>query len=327
MLLAWLQDSGSAAGREEAQQVLRQLQPSDIAAYMRELPLSALLAPVATARGMYSYPALFRDGIVLPKAPLLEVFRDPAGWNRVPVLAGTNRDEMKLFLALNDRHVKQRFGLLPQPRDPAQYNQLARLHSLQWKASGVDEPLASMAASDPSLPLFAYRFDWDDMRANWLVDLPQLLGAAHALELDFLFGPLISRVVPGVLHDGNREGAAVLGRAMRDYWAGFAYSGRPGTGRSAAHPVWPTWDPERAFTMVLDEEDDGGIRVESLRASTEATKLALAEAEGLSDRMRCALYVDLFLANRGMSEFYDAQEYQRLGCAPLPAWSLVGQSR
>jgi para-nitrobenzyl esterase len=327
LLLDWLQGGTDVADREAAAATLGQLSAPDIMAFLRQLPLPDLLAPVATPGGMYRAPALFRDGVVLPSEPLLTVFADPGRWNRVPVLAGSNRDEMKLFMAQNERFVHRRLGLLPAPRDPEHYDRLAQYHSLQWKAVGVNEPLARMAASDPALPLFAYRFDWDDMRDSWLVDLPQLLGAAHALELDFLFGPLISRRVPGVIHDGNREAAARLARAMRDYWAGFAYSGSPGSGRSAGYVVWPRWTPQRPLTMILDEAGDGGLRVAPLSVRAEDVKARLAGDEALGERLRCALYVDLFLNNQGLPELYDAQEYQRLGCSPFPAWSLAGESR
>jgi para-nitrobenzyl esterase len=324
LLLSWLADTGEGPGPEVT---LAQLDAQAILDFMRGLPLDRLMAPVASPAGMYRTPALFRDGVVLPAEPLLEVFADPERWNRVPVLAGSNRDEIKLFLALDERLVRRRLGLLPAPREPERYDRLARLHNLGWRAMGVDEPLAAMARGDPTLPLFAYRFDWDDMRSNWLVDLPQLLGAGHALELDFLFGPLIAREVPGVLHDGNRESYRRLARTLRDYWAGFAYTGRPGSGRSATQRAWPRWSPEQSLTMLLDEPGDGGVHVAPVSVRVGDVKAALGAESELGVRTRCALYVDLFLDNQGLPELYDAQEYQRLGCGPFPAWSLAGEGR
>jgi para-nitrobenzyl esterase len=327
LLLAWLVDAGRAPDREAAARLLARLPATDVLAFMRSLPLSRVLAPVQTPAGMYRGPALFRDGVVVPARPLLEVFADPEGWNRVPVLAGTNRDEMKLFLALGGQHTRRRFGLFPQPIDPGRYALLSDLHSRQWKAVGVDEPLARMHAADPSLPLYAYRFDWDATRANWLVDLPELLGAAHALELDFLFGPLIGRAVPGVLTRANRDGVAQLGRSMRDYWAGFAYSGNPGSGRSATQVAWPAWTADAPRLMLLDEDGDGGVRVARVSVRAADVKAELAAVPAAPLRLRCALYVDLFLANNGLPELFDAHEYQALGCGQFPPWSLAGASR
>lgn len=324
LLMRWLQTTSAVGTRAAARDTLQRLADADLVAYMRAMPLEELMAPLQSEGGMYDAPALFRDGTVLPAKPLLEVFADADGWNRMPVIAGTNRDEMKLFLALSPTHTKQRLGLFPAPRDPARYNTLAALYSRQWKAVGVDAPLAQMQRADPTLPLFAYRFDWDAMRSNFLADLPQLLGAAHGLELDFIFGPMFSRAVPGVLHDGNRAGYEALARSMRDYWAGFAYSGRPGGGRSAAQPQWPPWSESEPLNMVFDAPADGGPRAETLSVPVAAVKVELLGAQGLSDRERCGLYVDLFLDNNGVSELFDAREYQELGCGQFPSWGLAG---
>lgn len=329
LMLSWLQQGRApiAASREDARDVLLRLEDEDLMGYLRALPLEDLMLPLATNTGTYRAPVLFRDGAVLPAEPLLELFAQPDAWNSVPVMAGSNRDEMKLFLALSETHTEQRFGLFPAPREPERYELLSRLHSRQWKAVGVDEPLARMQQSSPELPLYAYRFDWDGMRANWFVDLPQLLGAAHALELDFLFGPVFSRVVPGVLHDGNREGVRHLGRAMRDYWAGFAYTGSPGSGRSSGQPRWPRWRIETPVNMLLDEARDGGVRPQQMMVTAAAVKAELAAETQLSERLRCALYVDLFLDNNGLSELFQSREYQQLGCGQFPPWALSGQSR
>ena len=165
------------------------------------------------------------------------------------------------------------------------------------------------------------------MRDNWLLDLPTLLGAAHALELDFLFGPLIARVVPGVFHAGNREGREILARAMRDYWAGFAYSGRPGSGRSAAQPAWPRWRGDVPMVMLLDEASDGGVRPQPLSLTVDDVKARLRRDESIPERLRCALYVDLYLDNNGLSELFDARAYQSMGCGQFPSWSLSRESR
>jgi para-nitrobenzyl esterase len=265
---------------------------------------------------------------VLPARPLPEIFADPGAWNRVPLLLGSNRDEMKLFLALSERHARQRFGLIPEPRDRDRYERLARYHSEAWAASGVFAPLQAIHGADPALPLFAYRFDWDAMRRNFLADLPALLGAAHGLELDFLFAPLFAREVPGVVHAGNRADFAALGRSLRDYWAGFAHSGNPGAGRSATQPLWPAWTPQQPRLMILDDQAGGGPHVAEVTPhGVEALKAELAAEEGLPERLRCALYVDLFLENSGLPELFDTREYHSLGCAPFPAASLRGLSR
>lgn len=326
LVTRWLR-ARSGSSREEALGAAGSMQDDDLRRFLRDLDPGTLFAGLRRSGAAYRIPALFRDGVVLPTEPLPEVFADPARWHRVPLLVGSNRDEVKLFMALSPTYTRQRFGVLPARRDPQRYDRIARYHSDTWTAVGVDMPLAAISQSDAEAALYAYRFDWDDMRDGWLVDLPGLLGAAHALELDFLFRPLLSPAVPGVSHRGNRASRERLGRALRDYWAGFAYHGRPGAGRSGTRGIWPSWQADAPRVMLLDEAGDGGLRLETFVTDVAAVKQRLADDELLPGRLRCALYVDLFLANNGLPELFSAREYQALDCAQFPASSLVGASR
>ncbi|WP_439101742.1 carboxylesterase/lipase family protein [Congregibacter sp.] len=320
---AWLQDEDES----NETVLLDQMSAAELATYFRRLRIDQVLAPLYTSAGMYRAPALFRDGVVLPEDPLTEVLSNPQRWNRMPLMIGGNRDEMKLFLALSGNHTSNLLGVIPTVDDPARYELLNRYHSDAWKATGVDLPLSLISESSPDAPIYAYRFDWDSMQKNWLVNLPELLGATHALELDFLFGPLISRVVPGIFYAGNLAQREDLGLAMRDYWAGFAYNGRPGSGRSSAQPAWPSWSSEQPNLMLLDAAEDGGVRSQTITVTVEEVKQRLAKEGALSDRLRCALYVDLFLDNNGLSEQFVTREYQDLGCGEIPSWPLAGSSR
>ena len=79
--------------------------------------------------------------------------------------------------------------------------------------------------------------------------------------------------------------------------------------------------------MLLDAPGDGGLRPVSLAVRVETVKAELAAVEDIAGRLRCALYVDLFLDNNGLPELFEAREYQALGCSPFPARDLVGLSR
>ncbi|MEO0438261.1 MAG: carboxylesterase family protein [Pseudomonadota bacterium] len=326
LLKAWLRKSPE---QPEAELVasISQLSGAELLQYLRDLNLQELFEPLAVEGGMYRLPALFRDGYVLPSQPLPEVFATPGAWNEVPLLLGSNRDEQKLFLALSDRFTRQRFKLFPQPRDVETYNRVAQHHSDAWKAVGVDLVLEAIAGSGSAVATYAYRFDWDEMRSTWYLDLPQILGAAHALELDFLFEPIFSIKIPGAFNKANRKSREDLGRAMRDYWSGFAYSGDPGAGRSGTQPNWPAWDRTENALMKLDNPEAPGLRAESAYLPVADVKAGLMAEDYLPQRLSCALYVDLFLDNNGLSELFDAEEYRDLGCAPFPSWSLAGESR
>lgn len=327
VLVDWLQAEGRAGDRDAARRLVEDLSSDALAAFMRALPVEAILAPVADSGGMYRAPQLLRDGHVVPRRPLLEQLAREDGWNRVPLLLGSNRDEMKLFLALDPDHVKRWFGVLPRVRDPRRYALLASYHSDRWKALAVDEVAASVHAAPDAPPVYLYRFDWDDSRDDLWVDLPMLLGAAHGLELDFLFRPVISRLLPGLETEENAGGREALGKAMRSYWGAFAHTGDPGRGHGGSYPLWSAHSAEAPALMLLDSPDDGGVGPVRQTLSAESIRQRLFADPALEPgRFRCALYVDLFLDNSGNADFFSRRDYRDLGCEGFLPWALLGGS-
>ena len=176
---------------------------------------------------MYSAPSNIRDGVVLPHESLLQAFARGSAYNRVPILVGTNRDESKGFMAQDPEWVSQRLGMFPNVKDQARYDALASLYSDQWKVLSVDEP-ARLLAANGGPTVFAYRFDWDEMPSNWLVDMPALLGAGHALELGFVFGDFEGGIsLPFLFNEENLPGREALSKVMMAYWA--------------ERPLWRPW--------------------------------------------------------------------------------------
>jgi para-nitrobenzyl esterase len=73
------------------------------------------------------------------------------------------------------------------------------------------------------------------------------LGAAHAMDVPFVFGTIDA---PGVgLLIGDGPDRAPLSQAMQDAWIAFARTGDPS---HPGLPAWPRWDPERQQTMIFD---------------------------------------------------------------------------
>src|SRR5262249_45642325 len=69
-------------------------EPSAAAAWLRGTSAHDVLAAYTTApSGMIDMPCVVRDGAVLPARDPVAAFATADGWNRVPVLVGTNRDE------------------------------------------------------------------------------------------------------------------------------------------------------------------------------------------------------------------------------------------
>ena len=263
LLLRLLQADGTAANREQAQQLLAGWDSGRIMAYLRSRTPRQLLENMQDREeGLYSIPNMLRDGVVLPEGEPLDLLAR-GEFNRVPVIMGTNRDEMKTMMIRNPNYTKLRLGLIPAVRDQALYDRVTGYGSAMWKAIGADEPAAAMVQSGHK-EVYVYRFDWDEMPSNWLLDFKGLMGAGHSLEIPFVFDDMDNEMtyMPiDQIDEDNLEQAVPLARAMSSYWGEFAHRGEPGSGRQGKQTDWLPWRGQGRF-LVLDVASEGGIRME-----------------------------------------------------------------
>ncbi|MER7673720.1 carboxylesterase family protein [Kitasatospora sp. NPDC096128] len=95
-------------------------------------------------------------------------------------------------------------------------------------------------------PTYVYQFDW---HVPYVTGLPaaQNLGAAHTLELPFLFGGLDLHRFPRGARTVAEQGPALtrLSDRMMGAWADFARGGEPG---------WPRYTPDSRATRIWDLE-------------------------------------------------------------------------
>jgi para-nitrobenzyl esterase len=222
--------------------------------------------PGDKAIGMFNMPTLIRDGLVMPDADPRDLFAR-GDYNQVPVVLGTNRDEVKLFIFGDPELVRRWFGIFPMLRVPAeQYELISEYSAKAWKAAGVDT-LAPLLVDAQGPSVYGYRFDWDEEPTLFFADYSVLLGAAHGFEIPFVFGHWhLGRAGNRMFTEENAPGREALSGAMRSYWAQLAYTGDPGRGRKGDLPVWAAWDhtaPESPKYMVFDTDADGGLRMSS----------------------------------------------------------------
>ena len=202
-------------------------------------------------------PLLTRDGIVLHVDGMRAGLVASKNKNNIPVIAGSNKDELSLWLGTNRYFVKGSYPLtklIPIPKIEFRKEELYKLwvktRSQGWKLRGVDHPLMDLEKAGYN-SLFAYRFDWDDQKSSYFADFPNLIGAAHGFEISFItgdykFGPIGRYVYPkGALRDEMQE-------TMMNSWASFAKNGAPSTGKKQK---WSRFSSkERAF-LKLDSNE------------------------------------------------------------------------
>ncbi|MDG1065159.1 MAG: carboxylesterase family protein [Luminiphilus sp.] len=211
------------------------------------------LSPLSTA-----------DGIVIPAIGMERALADPQYSKSIPVLSGSNRDEVTLWMGLNRYFVNGDpvlFGLLP-PRmtikEESTYRYWVDLRSRAWKARGVDQALLNLGEAGYE-QIYTYRFDWDEQAESWFISFPNLLGAAHGAEIAFvmgapMFGPIGDYMYP------DTESAREMTDIMMAAWGAFAREGQPG---DVAGKAWPPFMANAPHTMVLDGVENSRVVMES----------------------------------------------------------------
>jgi para-nitrobenzyl esterase len=302
----------TVASRSAAIDYQNRLGDAEIARYLRTKQADQILAVLGTEAQFNIPPLIFRDGAVVPKAPLKVVFSDAENYRHVPMIIGTNRDEFKAFFVGDPTLVEMQMGFLPTIIDPARFHATARYFNDKWKAVGVDEAAMRFTTAQREA-VFAYRFDWDELPTVLGVDLENLLGAPHAFEIPFVFESFDDRFMNRVLFSNdNIPSRTVLSEAMSSYWTEFAYHGSPGKGRDGVLQEWQRWSeqPRESKFMILDGDVDGGLRMHNKAITLAVLKQRLMADLSFSESgEKSSLYDCLF---RG-SELWDDEQFKMLG--------------
>jgi len=229
---------------------------SQTAACLRSLPVSTILANEDTAG--YT-PDI--DGRVLTQS--LKTAFASGQFNRVPVINGTNHDEWRLFVALSE--------LEGAPVTAANYQSMiastlgvsapiAAAIGAQYPLSAFPSPSVALGAvgtdaifACPALtidqsvsryvPTYAYEFSDENAPELFLPPVSFPYGAAHASEIQYLFG-LPAAAFPAPLSPPQEQLAA----AMKRYWTDFAARGFPS---SFTGPRWPRFDSASQQVLSL----------------------------------------------------------------------------
>jgi para-nitrobenzyl esterase len=177
---------------------------------------------------------------------------------------------------------------------PGDYVRYANYGSLAWKQRAVDDVADAMCRAGHRA-VYAYRFDWDEQGVIGNTDITLAIGAAHSVELPFVFGTTGGLSVP--LGDPHAPGRRALSASMMSYWAEHAYSGAPGRGRDRNEVEWTAWsdvDGEPKL-MILDTAADGGVRMSAEWISHSSLERAVQNESGFSSKeLQARLYRGLF---------------------------------
>lgn len=262
--------ASTEAGAQLADKLLKELGLDRASAdKIRTVPADAIIAAqeAATAgdgfgEGLRFGPVV--DGSTLLQQPFAAVRAGSAA--SIPMLIGTNRDEIKLFAAMARREpiddarlIATVRALLPKATEGTAtglvetYRTSRRARDLPDSNLDIADAVTTDArfrASSMGLAVaqrehqphtYAYLFTYASPARHGA------LGACHALEMPFVFG---TTGAPGQdRFAGAGPDVEQLSANMMDAWLSFARSSSPGHEGIGA---WPAYDAEMRATMVFD---------------------------------------------------------------------------
>ena len=204
------------------------------------------------------------DGVVLPQTWLEAA---ETGFNPVPVIIGTTRDEMDLFkmfdpaaATLDADGLRARLGATGCDVEPLIDAYAATGTSAPpqvWARVNTDTamwiPAIRIAhARSMHAPTWMYRFDWEAANPD--------MGAPHGVDIPFPFTNIDVGGWDGFIADPER--AMWLASAIQAAWATFARDGEPSLG----DVIWPAYDTQRRATaifgptLVIEDDPNGVVR-------------------------------------------------------------------
>ena len=247
-------------------------------------------------------PLLTNDGLVLPKIGLRDALSKKEHVNIVPTIAGSTRDEVKIWLAfseyfvtLDDSATSYLFGL-PKVilKDEDAYEAFNYYRSNAWRIRGVIEPLNSLAIAGNS-QLYSYRFDWDDHRMHILANFKKLFGAGHALEIPLLTGSAKLVGGPPVSNFMYPKGIShfYTSRNMMKFWSNFATYGEPEySTNNIGWDLYNYGENKSSSYIILDKKKN--LRMSSANISFEKLAKEIHTDTRLNELEKCVVLYQMF---------------------------------
>src|SRR5262245_19172215 len=261
------------AALETTRQILQQVGIApDRASALREVPATALVAAQNAVAGRSVLPPFspVADGDLIPQKPYDALAAGSA--RGVPLIVGTNLEEMKLYRFLdpaidsmdpkglvdrcstvfagNDSQGRSHGSRIAETYRAARGERREDTSPAEtWLAISTDYffraaalRLAAIQASHTP-QVFVYELAWKATTPG----KPQ--GAVHGLELPFVFGTFDATEIGAIA--GRTPAARALSESVQGAWLSFARTGRPSF---AGLSEWPAYEPPRRATLELSAQ-------------------------------------------------------------------------
>ncbi|MFL2703240.1 MAG: carboxylesterase family protein [Gammaproteobacteria bacterium] len=262
-------------------------------------------------------PLLTNDGIVIPEVGLEDALKDSKYIKNIPFMAGSNRDEVKLWIAAAEYFVELDYSpigsILGIPRvklkNEASFEAFNYYRSEAWKIRGVIEPIKSLNIAG-NLNTFAYRYDWDDHRRFFIADFKKLIGASHGTEIPLITGNNDIVGDYGFLIYPSGPSKRFLSKNMMLLWSNFAKNGTPGVSTNGIE--WLPYNSlEETNFLILDNKRN--MKIANLYTSYKELVEQLNYDDRVNEIERCVILYQMgtFVGN---DIFNEIKQFSNFGC-------------
>lgn len=200
------------------------------------------------------------DGYVLTDQPINVI--KSGNFNKVPIIVGSNKDELNMSLLLMPGSIFATRGKLEKLMRKTlgertddildmysfdDYRLPIYLLGAVYTDGFASRAYAAAEEASPYCPVYYYRFDWDEER------LGKSMGAFHGLEIPLVFGNLDLDLkwspLRMVLPRRAVKRARPLSENMMSYWTNFAGTGNP---NGPGLHEWPEYNISTRQRIYLD---------------------------------------------------------------------------
>ncbi|MEL0115391.1 MAG: carboxylesterase family protein [Gammaproteobacteria bacterium] len=275
-------------------------------------------------------PLLTNDGIVIPFEGLEKALGKSTHSSDIPFIAGSNRDEVKLWIGTAEYFVKLDYSFLGSilgiPRvtlkNEDAFEAFNYYRSEAWKIRGVIEPISSLNKAGFK-NTYAYRFDWDDHRRFIVADFKKLIGASHGTEISLITGN--NKLVEGYgfLIYPNGPSKRFVSKNMMKFWSNFAKDGKPGISSNGIewHPYNDTQDSKNF--MILDNK--ANMKMAHSQITYKSLVEELNNDRRVNELERCVILYQMgtFVGN---DIFDDISQYANFSCKRYEAKKFLEEN-
>ena len=258
-----------------ADDALNEVPDSDVEGYLRGKTAEELIL-ARYCDGRLPFSSAYQDGSIIPEGGVIPAI-ESGNYNKIPLILGSNKDEMKFLLppyglGVKGAHLNPDYGIsvpipssdytwfdlhdvlngslsltdvLPTDEDKTLYQACAEFGSINLRYNFVDA--IAGALKEQQEEVYAYLFKWDGVEGS---DFNFIFGAAHTLEIAFFFGNDTDISFGGFAFnvENDTSGRQALSKAMMKYVANFARTGDP---NGFDLPTWEKWSNEKGESKVI----------------------------------------------------------------------------